>query len=276
MKQPLLRTLALRLVGLLALLLLAYGALVALLGDRFATGREEEALQRLSHGLARHIVEHWPEVSAPGGDGRDRSALLQMLMTVNPGIQVYLLDADGRVEHYIGEPGMVRAPQVDLAPVRRFLAGATLPLRGSDPMASGRERLFSAAMFPPRTGDPRPPGYLYIVLDGPAREQLAAQAARPRLWQGAASILVISLVVTLAVGAVALSRLTRPLQRLAERMREFNLRGAASSDAAAAAALDEVRTIGDLVSAAARTVSIKRPTRVCVPDASTTTSTSPP
>jgi signal transduction histidine kinase len=242
--RPLMRTLALRLVALLALLLLGYGVLVALLGNRFATEREEEALQRLSYGLARHIIEHWPEVTVPGGDGADREALLQMLMTVNPGIQVYLLDAEGRVAHCIGDPaGMAIGTQVDLGPVRAFLGGAKLPLRGTDPSRADRTRLFSAAMFPPRAADAKPPGYLYIVLDGVAREQVAAQAALPRIWQGAASIAALSLLATLVVGAVALLQLTRPLQRLAQRMREFNLRGADEPAPAAAGALDEVRTI---------------------------------
>ena len=51
---------------------------------------------------------------------------------------------------------MVRQPSVDLQPVRVFLAGAT-------------QRIFSAAMFPPRPGQNKPPGYLYTVLDGGAR-----------------------------------------------------------------------------------------------------------
>ena len=137
----------------LAVLLLAYGAFVALLGRQVAAEQEQESLQRLSHGLARHIVGHWPEITSPNRDEAERAArgaLLSMLMTVNPGVQVYLLDADGRVQHYIGEPGMVRQHQVDLAAVRAFLAGAPLPLRGTDPMGSGVPRIFSAAMFPPR------------------------------------------------------------------------------------------------------------------------------
>ena len=48
----------------LALLLLVYGALVAVLGRQVAHEHEQESLQRLSHGLARHIVEHWPQIAA--------------------------------------------------------------------------------------------------------------------------------------------------------------------------------------------------------------------
>jgi len=34
---------------------------------------------------------------------------------------------------YVGEPGIVRVDQIDLAPIRAFLAGASLPLRGRAP-----------------------------------------------------------------------------------------------------------------------------------------------
>jgi signal transduction histidine kinase len=199
-------------------LLLAWGVFVALLVQRLAHEHEQEALQRLSHGLARHIVSHWPEIAKPDREHADRAAreaLLTMLMTVNPGVQAYVLDADGRVAHYIGEPGMVRQHQVDLDAVRAFLAGAALPLRGTDPMGSPVPRIFSAAMFPPRAGDTRPPGYLYVVLDGSARGPLALQA---RAWQGAALAAALGLVATALIGAMVFRRMSRPLTLLAAQL----------------------------------------------------------
>ena len=222
------RSFTTRLTLALALLLLAYGALVAVLGRHVAVNQEQESLQRLSYGLAGHIVGHWPQVTAANRDAADeaaRAALLSMLMVVNPGVQVYVLDADGRVQSYIGEPGMVRQPQVDLAPVRAFLAGANLPLRGSDPMGSGVPRIFSAAMFPPRAGDSRPPGYLYVVLDGQARDAVARQLSLWRVWQGAGLVAAIGLLVTLVLGVVTFRQITGPLYRLAGSMRAYN-RGA--------------------------------------------------
>jgi signal transduction histidine kinase len=215
-----------RLTIALALLLLAYGALVAVLARQVASEHEQESLQRLSHGLARHIVEHWPQITTADRDQSDRAAreaLLSMLMVVNPGVQVYVLDADGRVNAYIGMPGMVRQQQVDLQAVRAFLAGADLPLRGTDPMGSGVGRIFSAAMFAPRDGDTRPPGYLYVVLDGQPRDQAAGQLSARRVWQGAGWAALVGLWVTLVVGAFAFQKLTRPLRRLATRMRDYKL-----------------------------------------------------
>jgi hypothetical protein len=221
------RSFTTRLSLVLALLLLAYGAFVAFIGRQVAAEQEQESSQRLSHGLARHIVGHWPEIASPNRDEAEqsaRSALLAMLMTVNPGVQVYLLDADGRVKHYIGEPGMVRQEQVDLGPVRNFLAGGSLPLRGTDPMGSGVPRIFSAAMFPTRAGDTRPPGYLFVVLDTPARDAVAAQIGADRLWRGAALAAATGLLVTLALGLFSFRRLTLPLHQLAQQLRSYSQR----------------------------------------------------
>ncbi len=238
----------------LALLLLAYGAFVALLGRQVAAEQEQESSQRLSHGLARHIVGHWPEIASANRDEDERTAraaLLSMLMAVNPGVQVYLLDANGRVEHYIGEPGMVRQYQVDLDAIRAFLAGAALPLRGTDPMGSGVLRIFSAAMFPVRVGDARPPGYLYIVLDSPARDAVAAQVGAHRLWQGAGLAAAMGLLVTLGLGLFTFRRMTRPLHRLAESLRGYSWRSAGVDTAEGLAAASPTPPVGDEVNALA-------------------------
>ena len=237
-----------RLTLTLAALLLAYAGLIAVLGRSVAAEHEQESLQRLSHGLAQHIVGHWPEITTADPSQADtaaRAALLQMLMVVNPGIQSYVLDADGQVAAYIGEPGMVRQPSVDLQPVRAFLAGAALPLRGTDPMGGASQRIFSAAMFPPRPGQDKAPGYLYIVLDGGARAQVAGDVSLRRVWLGAALVAGVGALLTLLLGAVALRRLTRPLHRLAGSMRGYSLGPGrtASTKAMAAAGGDEVQAI---------------------------------
>jgi signal transduction histidine kinase len=202
-----------RLTLAMALLLLAFGGAVAILAQRLAEDHAQEAQQRLAHGLARHIVAQWPR--APQSDGTARGALVDMLRVVNPGVQVYVLDAEGRVRDYLGDPGMVRTPQVNLSSVQAFLKGAPLPLRGTDPMGSDRPRIFSAAMFPPSEDQTGPPGYLYIVLDaGPA---LAPTHVR---WV-ALAVAASALLGTALLGALVFGRLTLPLRRLARRIQGY-------------------------------------------------------
>ena len=246
---------ATRLTLTLAALLLAYAALVAGLSRQLAHEHEQEALQRLSHGLAAHIIGHWPEITTAHPDPADlaaREALLKMLMVVNPGIQVYLLDASGQVAAYIGEPGMVRTHQVDLQAVRSFLGGAPLPLRGTDPMGGDERRIFSAAMFPPVPGQAGPPGYLYVVLDGGARAAVAGQVSLRRVWWGAALAGAAGLLVTLLLGGLTFQRLTRPLHRLASHLQAYKLLSRNEPPGAAAgSAVGSAPTHGDEISALA-------------------------
>jgi signal transduction histidine kinase len=229
-----------RLGLMLAGLLLLFAAVVAVLGRQLYSENEQEASQRLSRGLAQHIVDHWPQMAASGAglgeqveeqtNSAQRQAVLNMLMVVNPGVQVYVLNSQGTVAHYIGEPGMVRQAQVAMAPVHAFLAGADLPLRGTDPMAApgqGVLRIFSAAMFAPRAGQTQAPGYLYVVLDGRARDLVAGQVSPWRGWRTAAWVAALGLLATWAVGAFALRRLGLPLQRVAAAMRDYSLRHSA-------------------------------------------------
>ena len=241
------RSFATRLSLVLAVLLLAYGLLVGAWTQHAFKTHEQEALQRISHGLARHIVEHWPAITSSDPERaarEEREKLLSMLMVVNPGVQAYVLDINGQVQAYIGEPGMVREHQVDLSKVQAFLAGAPLPLLGTDPMGSGKLRVFSAAMFPPRSGDPRPPGYLYIVLDGAARDDVAVTWGHRLVWQGGMAVASIGLALTLLVGVFTFRRLTLPLHHLAQRLQAY---GPAASplpaQARAVASHDEVQAI---------------------------------
>lgn len=235
-----------RLAAALALLLLVFGAIVAVLGHYVAVDQEQEALQRLSRGLAQHIVNHWPEM-AHGNEGaavrEAREAVLAMLMVVNPGVQVYLLDAGGRVQHYLGEPATVPQPEVDLQPVRAFLSGAPLPVLGTDPMGSGRLRAFSVAPFSPRAGAAAAPGYLYVVLDGRPREQLAGPVSLERVWRGAILVLATALLLTLVLGIFVFHRLSLPLRRLAQRLHAFGRPTDAAGEDSVVSVDDEVEAL---------------------------------
>jgi signal transduction histidine kinase len=146
--------------------------------------------------------------------------LFAQLMAVNPSVEVYLLDTDGRIIGHDAPPGRLRRDHVDLAPVRHLLAGNMLPIFGDDPRSLDGRKVFSAA--PLHVGD-HDVGYIYVVLLGEAHDKVAATddtdaVLRTTLWS-------LSLVAGLCLiaGLVSFSLITRPLRRLTGTMRNFDI-----------------------------------------------------
>lgn len=221
-----------RLSAVFAVLLLACCAASAWL-QMAASGRyEQEVTQRLSAGLAAHIAGN-AELMRPDGLNREAvKALFDQLMAVNPSVEVYLLNPEGRVVAQAAPLGHLKRDRVDLAPVQRLLAGAPLPILGDDPRSNGGRKVFSVA---PMKMNGRDAGYVYVVLSGEEREALVANVAatnvlRTTLW----SMALVALLGLLA-GLAAFRLITRPLRELTGAVQQFERDGVASLQKAAPA-----------------------------------------
>jgi signal transduction histidine kinase len=213
-------TLSQRLSVVFVALLLTCG--VALMGIqmRSTTLHEQETVQRLSRGLAEHIARSGELMDARGMRGGDVRALFGKLMAVNPSVEVYLLDDQGRILGHDAPEGHLKRDRVDLAPVHALLRDEPLPILGDDPRSASGRKVFNAA---PLWVQGRQAGYIYVVLVGEQREALAANVAgnaalRTTLWS-----LAIVLALGLLAGVVAFRWVTRPLRRLTARIQSFDV-----------------------------------------------------
>jgi hypothetical protein len=100
-------TLTQRLSAVFALLLLACCGASAWLQISANVRYEQEVVQRLSSGLAQHIAGTNELMDANGWKPDAVRSLFSMLMMVNPAVEVYLLDNDGRIvgDAAPGRPG---------------------------------------------------------------------------------------------------------------------------------------------------------------------------
>jgi signal transduction histidine kinase len=221
MKHPLSwrsQSLSRRLSAVFAVLLLACCGASAWLQLAASTRQEREVTQRLSLGLAAHIAGN-PELMH--GGGLNPSAvheLFDKLMAVNPSVEVYLLDPQGRILAQAAPAGHLKHDRVDLEPVRSLLAGAALPILGDDPRGVGGAKVFSAA---PLKLEGRDAGYVYVVLSGEDRDAISAHIAavsvlRTTLW----SMALVALLGLLA-GLAAFRLITRPLRDLTAAVQAF-------------------------------------------------------
>ena len=202
-----------------ALLLVCCGAL-AWIQMRSSRMHEQETVQRLSRGLAEHIARSGELMDARGLRDGEVRALFGKLMSVNPSVEVYLLDEEGRILGHDAPEGHLKRDRVDLAPVQSLLAGDKLPIFGDDPRSSSGRKVFNAA---PLWVQGRQVGYIYVVLVGEQREALAADIAananlRTTLWS-----LAIVAVFGLLAGLIAFRWVTRPLRQLTRRIQSFDV-----------------------------------------------------
>jgi two-component system OmpR family sensor kinase len=210
-----------------------YGRLVAVLGGifllvailtlvlTFFTTRLylAEVNQKLNRTLAGHLVSE----EALLKDGKVNPGALKdvfhMLMVINPGIEVYLLDPRGKILAYSAPPGKVKRSRVSLIPVRAFLSGTSaLPILGDDPRGPESRKVFSAA---PIEVNHRVQGYMYVILGGEEydtaiRILAGSYILKLGLWTAGASLLF-----AFAVGIVVFRALTKRLERLATEVDDF-------------------------------------------------------
>ncbi|MFM0207788.1 HAMP domain-containing sensor histidine kinase [Paraburkholderia sediminicola] len=216
-------TLTQRLSLVFSALLLACCGASAWLQIRSSDLHEKEVVQSLSRDLADHIAHRTTLMDANGLRPDAVRQLFGQLMMVNPSVEVYLLDNQGRIKGDDAPEGHVKREQVDLAPIRQFIAGEALPILGDDPRSLDGKKVFSAA--PLQLSGQQPSGYIYVVLLGEAHDALAARVAassvlRTTLW----SMALVALLGLLA-GLTAFALITRPLRRLTDAMRRFDADG---------------------------------------------------
>jgi signal transduction histidine kinase len=228
-------------------LMAAAGLVLGMASMRHAEHVALEATQRLNLNLARDIVKHQPRALVDA-DGRADDALVgdvaMMVMTINPAVEVYVLDSAGRILAHALEGPQPRATHVDLDRVRSLLAPdgpAMLPVLGDDPRQPGRSTVVSLAPIDPAPAASgvgtaasearNPRGYVYVVLQGMDHQaaSVARDSASAALRRGAAGIALVLLGAAL-VFALTLTRLTRPLRRLADEVESFR-RDAGQPDA---------------------------------------------
>jgi len=216
-------TLTQRLSLVFALLLLICCGTSVLLQVRSNKMHELEVVQGLSRDLAQHIARDTQLMDANGLKPDAVRELFSQLMLVNPSVEVYLLDMDGKIVGDAAPKDRIVRDRVSLEPIRQLLRGAPLPILGDDPRSPDARKVFSAA---PLMVMGKPSGFLYVVLLGEAHDRFAergatSEALSTALW----SIGLIALLCLLA-GLTAFGWITRPLRRLTDAVGRFDINAA--------------------------------------------------
>jgi len=179
----------------------------------------QELNQKVNFKLADNIVTEKKLMIDHQVNEEALQSVFMGLMVVNPVIEVYLVDTDGKLLAWSAPDGAVKRQTIDLKPIKQFLSSQNnAPILGNDPRHPDRDKVFSAAEI--KHGD-QLQGYLYIVLGGEAYDSVVdilKSSYMLQLWTGAIGI---SLLIVSLAGLLSFRVITRRLQQLADGMEEF-------------------------------------------------------
>jgi len=217
MLKSLYSKLAVVLLGLFCLLGVSIVILTQVASDMY----QQEAVQKLNRDLARQIVAQKILIQDRQINRGGLQEIFHMLMVVNPSIELYLLDPEGRILAYSAPPGKVKRDRVDLKPIEKWFGADTVfPLTGDDPRNPGQQKVFSVARIPEQ-GTLQ--GYLYIILGGELFDSILQKLKNSYIMQISAWWLAASLLFVLAAGLLLFAYLTRRLRHLADVMTSTDL-----------------------------------------------------
>lgn len=205
-------------VGLFAVVCLI-GLALALLVRFSSELYQQELAQKLNSDLARNLVAESSLLSERQVNKAALKDVFHALMLINPSIEVYLLDKEGRILAYSAPAAKIKRSEVDTAPIRDFVAGRRdYPILGDDPRDARGRKVFSVA---PVRNDGRLEGYLYVILGGEQYDNVTDMLRGSYILRLTAGGLGASLVVALLAGLVLFALLTRRLRRLTHAIQAF-------------------------------------------------------
>jgi signal transduction histidine kinase len=179
----------------------------------------QEASQRLNEEVAKHIAEE-NQFFVKGKTNEDAlKKIFHDIMVINPSIEVYLLDTNGKILSYFAPNKEVKLKSVPLEPITEFLkSGASSFVMGVDPKNEHIEKTFSAAKV--FEGSIQR-GYIYVILGGEEFENAASFVVGSYILRLGVRSMTITLIAAAIFSLLALGFITKNLRRMLTVVRRF-------------------------------------------------------
>lgn len=209
-----------RLSGALLMLLIILGIAYVSITTYSARKYYQETTQRLNANVAHHMLaEVNPFVN--GEVNADAvGKIMHSMMAVNPSLEVYLLDPTGNILKYVVLDKKVRLKNLNLDPIKEFLAdGGTSYVLGDDPRKPGEQTIFSATEV--RDSANALQGYVYMILASEEYENVADALSTSYFMKLGTQTFAITLIAAFGLGILLIAMLTRNLRTVIQTVQKF-------------------------------------------------------
>jgi signal transduction histidine kinase len=202
------------------LILVLLGVSYTVITISMAKKYSDETTQRLNANVASHMLL---EVN-PFVDGKvNEEALgkiMHSMMAVNPSLEVYLLDPQGKILSFVVLDKKVKLQYVSIDPITRFLQedGKSL-IYGDDPRNPGKSTIFSATSVHEKE---KHLGYVYMILASEESENIAMALQESYLLKMGVQSFILTLVAAFIIGMLVLWLLMKSLRNIIDTVKKFS------------------------------------------------------
>jgi signal transduction histidine kinase len=178
-----------------------------------------ELEQRAQTDLARHIAQMMAAPLEQGPEAPAARAAARSVLSVNPSLLLYVLDADGRVIGNYADTSCLPNARVDVSRLEYLLGGhPMLPVETATP-CSDLPSVFSVARV--RYGPGGQPGFLLAVLDAGPKLSMFSMLRTSSITRTLVVSGVLALLISAVAGLLLFALMTRRFSRLTEAVRRF-------------------------------------------------------
>lgn len=178
-----------------------------------------EMTQRLNGSIAMYVAAEEQLIENGQHNEAAIKRLAERAMVINPTVEVYLLDTEGKILSHNLPPETKLQNQIPLEQINTFLtADSHRPLVNLDPRSPQTEKAFSAAKV---NFNDQHEGYVYAILGGQTYETLAKDISKNFVLKVALASIAAVLILGYLIGILVVNQLTKPLTQLTAKVRGF-------------------------------------------------------
>ena len=179
----------------------------------------QEASQKLNAEIAPHIAAENKCFIDGKANEEALKEVFHNVMIINPSIEVYLLDTEGKILTYFAPNKVIKLEYVPLQPVKHFIDGSGESfVMGVDPKKEHSMKGFSAAEV---YEDSVLMGYIYVILGGEEYENASQFVFGSYMLRLGVRSMGITLIAAALISLFALAFITRNLRKILLVIRRF-------------------------------------------------------
>lgn len=200
-------------------LLSVFGCAVITINTLTSEKYSLEITQRINRDIALHATEEMSLFSQGEVNEKALKELAHHVMIINPIVEVYLLDLDGKILSHAMPFATPLLEKVDMTPLHLFIdREQSLPIFGDDPRSPGKQKVFSVS---PVSENGTVMAYLYTVLNGKAHDNLRDSLLGSKNLRLGAITVIGSILLAAIAGFFMFLLLTDRLQKLTQSVRYY-------------------------------------------------------